>query len=51
MTASSPSWSPVFVRFKEERNAGESFGDFCDRARRGEPGEREPSRGERKVNS
>lgn len=22
---------PVLARFKEERNPGESFGDFCDR--------------------
>ncbi|QDT48786.1 Sulfite reductase [ferredoxin] [Symmachiella dynata] len=26
-----PKLSPLFTLFKEQRNAGESFGDFCDR--------------------
>ena len=27
-----PELVPVFARFREERNTGETFGDFCDRA-------------------
>ena len=28
---------PVFDRFRAERDAGEGFGDFCDRVGMGEP--------------